>query len=60
MNWQTAMNLDLIESQARLAEHDRTVQTLKDLLARAKERGDADMVDLFQRCLEKLGEGYDL
>lgn len=42
MNWQTAMNLDLIESQAnaanRQAEHDKTVRTLKDLIDRDAPR----------------------
>ena len=63
MNWKTAMYLDMIDAQSvptRKAEHDRTVQTLKDLIAHARERGDADMERLFRQCLAKLEEGYDL
>ena len=64
MNWKTAMYLDMMDAQssvpARKAEHDRTVRTLKDLIAHARERGDADMERLFRQCLAKLEEGYDL
>lgn len=62
--WKTSMYLDLMEAQssapARKAEHDRTAETLKDLIACARERGDADMEDFFKRCLAKLESGYDL
>lgn len=55
MNWKTTMNLDLIEAQARLAEHDRTVRTLEDLI-----KHDPDRADLYRRCLVRLEGGYDL
>ena len=63
MNWKTAMYLDTIDAQSvptRKAEHDRTVRTLKGLIAHARERGDADMERLFRQCLAKLESGYDL
>lgn len=62
-NWKTSMYLDLMDAQsapARKAEHDRTAETLKDLIAHAQERGDEDMEALFRRCLAKLESGYDL
>lgn len=65
MNWKTAMYLDMMDAQssapARKAEHDRTAETLKDLIALAHEKGDAGMEDFFKRCLDKYErEAWDL
>ena len=62
--WKPNMYLDMMDAQssapARKAEHDRTVRTLIDLIAHAREKGDADMEDFFKQCLAKLETGYDL
>lgn len=61
MNWKTSMYLDLWNALSlKQPEHDRTVRTLKGLIAHAQERGDADMERLFRQCLAKLESGYDL
>ena len=55
MNWKTELYQSLINAQARQAEHDQTVRTLRYLIKR-----DPEHADLYRGCLDKLRTGYDL